>query len=34
VGKCGHCMLGKWYVCKEGPVFTYDKIMKYPNIWD
>ncbi len=34
VGKCGHCMLGKYYVCKDGPVFTYDQIMKYPNIWD
>jgi len=34
VGKCGHCMLGKYYVCKDGPVFTYDKIGKYPNIWD
>jgi NAD(P)H-flavin reductase len=34
VGKCGHCMLGKYYVCKEGPVFTYDQIKDYPNIWD
>ena len=33
-GKCGHCMLGKYYVCKDGPVFTYDQIDKYPNIWD
>lgn len=34
VGKCGHCMLGKYYVCKDGPVFTYEQIMRYPNIWD
>ena len=33
-GKCGHCMLGKYYVCKDGPVFTYEQIKKYPNIWD
>ncbi len=33
-GKCGHCMLGKYYVCKDGPVFTYDQIRNYPNIWD
>ncbi len=33
-GKCGHCMLGKYYVCKDGPVFTYDQIKDYPNIWD
>jgi NAD(P)H-flavin reductase len=34
VGKCGHCMLGKYYVCKDGPVFTYDQIQKYPKIWE
>jgi len=34
VGKCGHCMLGKYYVCKDGPVFTYDQVKDYPNIWD
>ena len=33
-GKCGHCMLGQYYVCKDGPVFTYDQIKNYPNIWD
>ena len=34
VGKCGHCMLGKYYVCKDGPVFTLDQIDKYPDIWE
>ncbi|MHC4122737.1 MAG: FAD/NAD(P)-binding protein [Planctomycetota bacterium] len=34
IGKCGHCMLGKYYVCKDGPVFTYEQIKDYPNIWD
>ena len=33
-GKCGHCMLGKYYVCKDGPVFTYEQIKQYPDIWD
>jgi NAD(P)H-flavin reductase len=33
-GKCGHCMLGQYYVCKDGPVFTYEQIKNYPNIWD
>ena len=33
-GKCGHCMIGKYYVCRDGPVFTYDQIKDYPNIWD
>ncbi len=34
IGKCGHCMLGKYYVCKDGPVFTYKQIKGYRNIWD
>ena len=33
-GKCGHCMLGKYYVCKDGPVFTYDQVSGYSGIWD
>ena len=33
-GKCGHCRLGTYYTCKDGPVFTYDKIKNFPNIWD
>jgi len=32
-GKCGHCMLGKYYVCKDGPVFTYEQIKDYPKTW-
>ena len=34
IGKCGHCMIGKYYVCKDGPVFTYGQIKEYPDIWD
>lgn len=34
VGKCGHCMIGQYYVCKDGPVFTYDQIQGHLNIWD
>ncbi len=33
IGKCGHCMVGKYYVCKDGPVFTYEQIKDYPDIW-
>jgi len=33
LGKCGHCMMGKYFVCKEGPVFTYDEIKDQPDIW-
>jgi len=34
VGKCGHCRVGPYYACKDGPVFTYDRIKNLPNIWD
>jgi len=34
IGKCGHCRIGTYYACKDGPVFTYDKIKDFPNIWD
>lgn len=34
IGKCGHCRLGTYYVCKDGPVFTYAKIKNFHNIWD
>jgi len=33
LGKCGHCAMGDYFVCKDGPVFTYDQIKDYPNIW-
>ena len=34
IGKCGHCRLGPYYACKDGPVFTYDKIKDFPEIWE
>jgi NAD(P)H-flavin reductase len=32
-GKCGHCRIGTYYTCKDGPVFRFDKISDFPNIW-
>lgn len=26
LGKCGHCQIGSFYVCKDGPVFSYSEI--------
>ncbi len=26
IGKCGRCNLGPLYVCKDGPIFTYEQI--------
>lgn len=34
LGKCGHCMMGEYFVCKDGPVFTYAEIKNQPNIWN
>jgi NAD(P)H-flavin reductase len=34
IGKCGHCRLGNFYACKDGPVFRYDKISHIHEIWD
>jgi len=34
IGKCGHCRIGPYYACKDGPVFTYDKIKGYHTIWE
>jgi NAD(P)H-flavin reductase len=31
VGKCGHCMCGNVYICKDGPVFTYEQVMALPQ---
>ncbi len=28
IGKCGRCSIGGQYVCKDGPVFTYEQIMQ------
>ncbi len=34
LGKCGHCRLGKYYACKDGPVFTYAELKDIADIWD
>lgn len=26
IGLCGHCQLGPWFVCSDGPVFRYDRV--------
>lgn len=26
IGQCGHCQLGPEFVCKDGPVFSYDRM--------
>jgi NAD(P)H-flavin reductase len=32
VGMCGHCLFGPAFVCKDGPVFRYDRIRPYLQV--
>ena len=34
VGMCGRCNIGNLYVCKDGPVFSYDVLKKYPEAFE
>jgi len=31
VGKCGRCNTGKYFVCKDGPVFTFAQLKEMPQ---
>lgn len=32
VGLCGHCQLGPTFICKDGPVYRYDRILPLLNV--
>ncbi len=32
VGFCGHCQLGPEFVCKDGPIFRYDRIVPLMDV--
>jgi len=34
LGFCGHCQLGPAFVCKDGPVFTYEQMEPYLHLED
>jgi NAD(P)H-flavin reductase len=34
VGFCGHCQLGPAFICKDGPVFRYDRMAPYLDTED
>jgi len=34
IGQCGHCRLGCYYICKDGPVFSYDELQNDRGLWD
>lgn len=31
VGKCGRCNIGSKYICKDGPVFSFDQLDELPD---
>jgi anaerobic sulfite reductase subunit B len=33
IGICGHCNIGKFYVCKDGPVFPFSKVKDIPELF-
>lgn len=33
-GSCGHCQLGPYFVCKDGPVFSYEQVGPYLEVED
>ena len=34
VGFCGHCQFGPEFICKDGPVFRYDRVKNWLGIWE
>ena len=34
IGMCGHCQLGPYLLCRDGPIFTYDQIGPYLRLED
>jgi NAD(P)H-flavin reductase len=34
IGLCGHCQFGSVFVCKDGPVFQYNKIKDMLVKWE
>jgi len=31
IGKCGHCNIGRKFVCVDGPVFSYEQLLEIPD---
>lgn len=34
LGFCGHCQFGPFFICQDGPVFTYDRLLPWINRWE
>ncbi len=31
-GSCGHCQLGPYFICKDGPIFRFDALQPFFNV--
>ncbi len=31
-GSCGHCQIGPYFICKDGPVFQFDRLQPFLNV--
>lgn len=31
-GSCGHCQMGPYFICKDGPVFRFDALQSFFNV--
>ena len=34
IGLCGHCQFGPEFICKDGPVFRYDRVAGQLDMWE
>lgn len=34
IGFCGHCQCGSTFICKDGPVYSYDKVKESLKKWE
>jgi NAD(P)H-flavin reductase len=34
IGQCRHCMIDHLFICKDGPVFSYEQLVNFPDIWE
>jgi len=34
IGQCRHCLIDHYFICKDGPVFTYEQLKDLPDIWE
>ena len=33
-GFCGHCQFGPIFICRDGPVFRFDRIQQFFGKWE